>query len=270
MKLFATSDVAGSIRRAHEAFTHVVVNRGYTTIRPVYFKSVRIVDLPVYEWAAWQKETHGQRDRWRANGGVLIDRGTESAEAGSADVLVFVECPLTMDRIVRSSRHITEYTVIPRPHTWRIHEECLDLRTPAPDALRPLWQAARGRRISDEALGEETGLARHHVTYMRACLRPVEEWDMRPRLRPEFAAYVPAWEWIGAGRCANRREVGESGHRAAIKEMARLGHIALAKVQHYPEKEPDWRWIERRRDTAIADLAAVRSLVASLPDHLPA
>lgn len=268
MKLYATDDIASSIRRAHTDFTHVLVNRGYTTIKPVFFRSALIADLPVYQWAWWKPASNGQLDRWRSGGGVLLDQYTYSDRAGAADVLVFVECPMTMDRIERSSRNIVEYTVLPRPHTWGVHEQCIELRTPEPAALEPLWAAARSNRMSDVQLAEETGLPRQHVTYMRASLRPVEEWEIRPRLMPEFAGLLPAWEWIGSGRCCSKREVRETGHRAAVKEMARLGHIALSKVQAYPDSEPDWGRIERRRRDAIADLESVRSLVESLPDHL--
>ncbi|PRX32273.1 hypothetical protein B0G75_104294 [Paraburkholderia sp. BL18I3N2] len=270
MKLYATNDIPTSIRRAHGDFTHVLVNRGYTTIKPVFFRSVLIADLPVYQWGFWKDATRGQHERWRKNGGVLIDEYAFSDKSGAADVLVFVECPMTMQRIVQSSQHIAEYTVIPRPHTWRVHEECIELRTPTVDALRLLWRAAHGRRISDDQLARETGVPRQHVTYMRASLKPTEEWVMKPRLQPEFAAFQAAWEWIGAGRCAFRKEVREAGHRAAIKEMARLGHIALERVQAYPDVEPDWERVERRRLEAMADLAAVRSLLEGLPDHLQA
>jgi hypothetical protein len=268
MQLFATNDVVASIRYAHSAYTHILVNRGYTTIKPAFFRSSLIADLPVYQWGHWKTATHGQHERWRENGGVLIDEYTFSDKAGAADVLVFVECPLTMQRLNQSSKHIAEYTVLPRPHTWRVHEQCIDLRKPSADALRPLWLAARGRRISDVQLAEEAHLPRSHVTYMRASLKPVEEWEMRPRLQPDFVGFVPAWEWMKNSRTASKKDVRESGHKSAIKEMARLGHIALSKVQAYCEDEPDWDLVDRRRMEAIEDLASVRSLVESLPDHL--
>jgi hypothetical protein len=270
MKLYATSDVASSIRKSHEAFTHVLVNRGYTTIKPVFFRSVLIADLPVYQWASWNAATDSQLKRWRESGGVLLDQNTYSDKAGEADVLIFVECPMTMDRLVQSSQHIENYTVVPRPHTWSVHEQCVELRTPPVDLLRSLWSICRGARLTDDQLADSVGLPKQHVMYMRANLKPVEEWEIRPRLKPEFAGFADAWEWIGAGRCACKKEVREAGRKTAVKEMARLGHIALSKVQHYPEKEPDWEYLARKRDDAIADLASVRSLVESLPDHLRA
>lgn len=76
MKLYSTSDTAGSIRKAFAGFTHVLVNRGYTTIKPAYFKSASIADLPVYVWAWWDRASDGQLARWKENGGVLLDRYT--------------------------------------------------------------------------------------------------------------------------------------------------------------------------------------------------
>jgi hypothetical protein len=270
MKMYATRNVAASIRKAHKAFTHVLVNRGYTTIKPVYFKSKAIADLPIYVWASWDKSSAGQLTRWRERGGILLDRYTISDQAGAADVLVFVECPLAMDRVRKSYVNTSEYTVLPVPHTWRIHEECIDLRTPSVEALREMWEVCRDARLTDAELEERTGIPIQKAMYMRASFHPQEEWEMRPRLAPEALGLIPAWEWIGKGRTESRRTVRQEGHRPAIKEMARLGHISLTKWHIYPDQEPNWDVLERKRVQAIADLAEVRSLVESLPDHLQA
>lgn len=270
MKIYSTRNIESSIRKAFADFTHVLVNRGYTTIKPAFFKSASIADLPVYVWAWWDRSSDGQLARWRENGGVLLDRYTYSDRAGPADVLVFVECPMTMDRLTRSHANTSEYTVIPVPHTWRVHEECIDLRTPRTEDLRVIWNACRGKRMTDEELESETGIARQRVTYMRKSLNPVEEWELRPRLAPEAPGLVPAWEWIGVGRTDPKKVAREEGHKAAIKEMARLGHISLTKWQVYRKEEPDWDFLQGKREAAIADLAEVRSLVESLPDHLQA
>ncbi|RQX81785.1 hypothetical protein DF034_17370 [Burkholderia anthina] len=270
MRYFTTTDVGQSIRKSHAAFTHVLVNRGYTTIKPAFFKSSSIADLPVYVWAWWDRSSDGQLAKWKANGGVLLDRYTYSDRAGPADVLVFVECPMTMDRLIRSQANTSEYTVIPVPHTWRVHEECIDLRTPRAEDLHVIWNACRGKRLTDEDLESKTGIARQRVTYMRKSLKPVEEWELRPRLAPEASGLLPAWDWIGCGRMELKKVIREEGHKAAIKEMARLGHISLTKWQLYRRDEPDWDILERKREAAIADLAEVRRLVESLPDHLQA
>jgi hypothetical protein len=268
MKLFATSDVAASIRKAHEAFTHVLVNRGYTTIKPVFFRSGLISDLPVYQWAWWDKSTDSQLMRWREAGGVLLDRYTISDKAGAADVLVFVECPLTMERIDKSTVHTAEYTVIPRPHTWRVHEECIDLRTPAATRLRLLWDICRGQAITDDELAGYSGLPKQVVQYQRNAFRHVEEWEMKPMIAPEALGLLPAWEWVGKGRTESKKGVREANHKAAIRQMVRLGNVRLKKIHRYNSDEPDWERLEAKRAQAMADLAAVRSLVESLPDHL--
>jgi len=268
MKLYVTHDVAASIRKAHADFTHVLVNCGYTTIKPVFFRSAKIADLPVYQWAWWDQSTDGQLKRWRESGGVLLDRYTVSNRAGAADVLVFVECPLTMARVAQSAVNTAEYTVLPIPHTWSTHQECVDLRTPPTDVLRDLWKICCGARLTDAELEEASGIPRQKVMYMRKNLRPVEEWQIKPRLAPDFTGFIDAWEWIGTGRTASKKDVRLEGHRAAIKEMARLGHISLTKYLQYPDREPDWSVLDRKRSRATADLAEVRSLVETLPDHL--
>lgn len=270
MNLYATTDTAASIHAAYSAFTHVLVNRGYTTIKPAFFRSSKIADLPVYVWAWWEKAAAGQLDKWRQHGGVLIDRYITSERAGSADVLLFVECPMTMARIEKSMTHIAEYGVIPRPHTWTVHEQAIDLRTPEDSRLRLLWEICCGQRITDDELAEYSGLPKQHVQYQRCSFKDVEEWEIRPRLAPEAPGLTPAWEWVGKGRTEPKKVVREAGHKAAIKEMARLGHVSLKKYHRYAADEPDWAKLEAKRQQALSDLAEVRSLVESLPDHLGA
>jgi hypothetical protein len=270
LKLFATTDVAASIRAAHSAFTHVLVNRGYTTIKPVYFRSSKIADLPVYAWASWDKATESQLRKWREKGGVLIDRDKVPNGVGPADVLLFVECPLTVRRIEFSMREISEYGVIPRPHTWRVHEDAIDLRTPPAERLRALWDICRGARITDDELAEQSTLPKQVVQYQRNSFKPVEEWEIRPRIAPEAPGLLPAWEWVGKGRTETKNAVRGAGHKIALKEMARLGHVALKRFQRYPSDEPDWTRLEDKRQTATADLRQIQSLLATLPDHLPA
>jgi hypothetical protein len=266
-KLFSTTDIAASIRKAYAAFTHVLVNRGYTTIKPAFFRSNKIADLPIYVWASWEKGSDGQLAKWRDRGGVLIHRSESSHSAGPADVLVFVECSMTMKRIKRSMEHITEYGVIPKPHTWIVHEQAIDLRSPEESRLRLLWDICHGQRLTDLELAEHSGLPRTTVMYQRCSFKRVEEWQIKPRLKPDAAHFLPAWDWLGTGRTLTKKDVGTSGHKLALLEMARLGHVALTKYQQYGMDEPDWKRFEKKRQEAIEDLRRVRSLVESLPDH---
>lgn len=270
MKLFSTTDIASSIRKAHGEFTHVLVNRGYTTIKPAFFRSILIADLPVYQWAWWKPAMKSQLEKWRKGGGVLLDESPESNRAGPIDVLVFVECPLTMDRIVKSYENVAEYGVIPVPHTWKVHEQAIDLKTPTENVLMRLWGICGGKRMSDAELGVEAGIPKHHAMYMRASFKPTEEWEIKPRLAPEHPGLLPAWEWVGRGRHASKSEIVEAGHKIAIKEMARLGNISLTRTQVYPQQEPNWERLAGKRQRAIENLRSVQSLVKSLPDHLQA
>lgn len=44
----------------------------------------------------------------------------------------------------------------------------------------------------------------------------------------------------------------------------------MTKYQVYEATEPVWQRLEEKRTQALADLAAVRALIESLPSHLEA
>lgn len=265
MKLFSTTDVAASVRKAYEQFTHVVLNRGYTTVKPVFFMSKTIADLPLCQYASWIPETAGQMRTWSAKGGVLIGQDTHLGIP--ADVTVMVECPCDTDRLNRVHAANAEYGVIPHPKAWRTHEECLDLRHPPPDLLEAIWRICGGKEMTNAELAGETGLPVHQLQYVKNALKPVEYWYIQKRLAPERDEFVPAWDWLEGGP-VTKQAVREAGFKAQVEEMARFGYIGLKKIQSYPAPEPDWKVLKKKRETALSDLAAVRSLVESLPDHL--
>lgn len=267
MKLYSTTDVAASVRRAYEQFTHVVLNRGYTTIKPVFFMSKTIEDLPLYQYASWMPETQGQLRTWREKGGVLVAQDTHWN--ADCDVSVMVECPYDFDRIARVNGHNAEYGVIPHPMSWRTHEECVDLRNPPPDLLRAIWQVCGGKQMTNAELSQDTGLPIAQLQYVKNSLKPAEHWYIQKRLAPERDEFVEAWDWLQSGAIP-RAEVTKAGYKAQVEEMARFGYIGLKKLQHYPSEEPDWEKLREKRETALSDLAAVRSLVESLPAHLEA
>ncbi|MBR7973052.1 hypothetical protein KDX01_08000 [Burkholderia vietnamiensis] len=252
MRYFTTTNVSQSIRKAFGGYTHILVNRGYTTIKPVFFRSASIADLPVYVWAWWDRASDGQLGKWRDRGGVLLDRYTYSDRAGPADVLVFVECPMTIDRLTRSHVNTSEYTVIPVPHTWRVHEECIDLRTPRVEDLRAIWRACRGQRLTDEQLEVETGVPRQRVTYMRKSLKPstsgkpaVIDRKLVTTLLPEsssgavFSARMSVMAHLRRGATRNLYFDGQSGQVRDVrcKIIEQQHHVALRPwikaVEHF-------------------------------------
>src|ERR1700687_2520017 len=130
-KLFQTSDVTASVRDAVVRFRHVVLNRSYASLTPVYYNTGEIEDLPVYFFARWDKATFGQLERWRAGGGVVIDRSPASDAVGEHEALIHVECPLNVRDIFRSKVKTTEELVVRRPHSWGAHENTIALISPS-------------------------------------------------------------------------------------------------------------------------------------------
>ena len=265
MKLYATDDISASVHKAHDEFTHVVLNRGYTLIKPVFFKTALLEDLPVFQYASWIPETQNQFATWADKGGVLVVQDTHLGMG--SDATVMVECPYTLDRMDRVMASTVAYGVIPRPVSWATHEECIDLRYPVEDLLQEIWTKAAGQQMTNGELARETGIAAHHLQYMKNALKPVEIWAVHKRLAPERDEFVQAYDWLENGELF-KKEIIDSGYKSQIEEMARFGYIQLKKMNRYESEEPDWRKLRKKREDALNDLAAVRLLVESLPCQL--
>jgi hypothetical protein len=157
--------------------------------------------------------------------------------------------------------------VIPNPVSWSTHEDCINLRFPTVEALRAIWTVAAGKPFTNTELSFETNIPISQLQYIKNSLHPVEHWYIQKRLAPEREEMMPAWDWLEAGTVPKWKII-ESGHKSMIEELGKFGYINLKRYQHYAAEEPDWQVIERKRQRALNDLAAVRSLVESLPDHL--
>ena len=267
MKLFTTTDVAASVRKAHGEFTHVVLNRGYTTIKPVFFMSKTIADLPLYQFASWLGDPGSQVSRWENRGGVLIEQDTHPQRELKPDVTVMVECPYDTQRIDACHKRNAEYGVIPHPVAWRTHEECLDLRHPPVDLLEAIWRVCGGKEMTNAELAADTGLPVLQLQYVKNSLKPSEIWYVQKRLAPEREEFIPVWDWLEGGP-VTKRAISEARYKGQVEEMARFGYIGLKKIHQYPVDEPNWKILKKKRETALTELASVRSLVDSLPDHL--
>lgn len=269
-KLFVTRDAIASIRKAHETFTHVRVDRSYASLRPSFFRSEKLGVEPLYVFAPWEPVSLAQLERWRSGGGVLIDRSSVPDKAGQSDVAILLEAPFSLTRITRTAAVTHEQVVIVLPHVWQVHEEAIDARTPSTEALQEIWKCCRGQRMTDLELSEATGIPRSRLQYMRAGLKPTKEWEMKAQLAPDAPGLMEAWKWInavhGAGCSATRKDVRLAGHQAAVKQLARLGHIKLTQFFCYGTAEPNWAKLARKRGEALEGLAAVRALVESLPE----
>jgi hypothetical protein len=269
VKLFTTTDIAGSVRKAYEEFTHVALNRGYTIIKPVFFNTGTLDGLPTLQYASWIPASGSQLTRWKNLGGVLIEQDTHPAGDYKPDVTVMVECPYDMIRLKACNERNGSYGVVPHPGAWRTHEECVDLRFPSADALREIWTVAGGQAFTNNELASETNIPVSRLQYLKNSLHPKEMWYVQKRLAPEREEFMQAWDWLEGGT-VTKIAVREAGFKAQVEEMARFGYINLKKMQHYPQEEPDWKTIDRQRERALTSLASVRSLVDSLDDHLTA
>jgi hypothetical protein len=287
---FATSNIALSVMEAHEHFTHVVLNRSYRIINPVYFKTGLIAHLPVYIYANWDKGTYSQLEKWREKGGVLIDRSANSHDVGPHDVLIHVECPLGMWSLDWSRMHAQQQSIIAKPQSWKTHFDAIELTTPSADACRRLREALREVPeraamaavskhpdsllvATDSEVAAATGFLPQHVMYMRHVLRPQELWSVKLRIKPEDAALVRSWDEMEALEAVNGArnfvKLGGPGQpwKRSIKEMARQGHISLTRLHVYPTDEVNYARIQKEHDIAYVNLQEIQRYVEGLPPH---
>ena len=267
MKLYSTRDIEASVRKAYEGFTHVALNRGYALLKPVYFKTGVLVDLPLMQYASWIPASESQLKRWKSIGGVLIEQDLHPGKEYKPDVTVMIECPYDKERLIACNFRNKDYGVIPNPVSWTTHEESVDLRLPPKEVLHPLWTVAAGKPFTLSELSRETGIPTNILQYVKNALHPEENWYIQKRLAPERQELLPAWDWLEAGTFP-KGVIYLSGHMRYIEELAKFGYINLKKYFHFKEEEPDWEVVARRRNNALNELAEIRLLVESLPDHL--
>ena len=266
MKLYSTTDIAASVRAAHKAFTHVVLNRAHTLHKSIPFATGVLLDLPVFMYKA-NTDSERQLDDWQNKGGVLFTLDTHAGPG--QDVTVMIECPYNLARLEAVNKDNSEYGVIPRPVSWTAYDEEIDMRFPETKFLQELWQHCGGREMSDSELSQASGWSVIQVRAMKNALKPKEHWYIQKRLAPERLEFLPAWEWLESG-CIPRAAITNAGFRPQVEEMARFGYIGLKRLHHYPSETPNWRKLQKDRNEALKNLSDVRLLVESLPDHLEA
>jgi hypothetical protein len=268
MNLFATTDITASVRKALDSFTHVSLARSYYNAHPVFYATGSLIDLPLFQYSKDVPATHSQLTRWEALGGVLIEAGRAVPEHDMRpDVTVMIDCPLSMFHIEKFHMRNMEYGVIPRPGSWKTADDTVEMLHPQVDVLLDIWPICRGQSMTVAELSRECGIPAPVLAYVKNAFKPQERWNVHKRLAPERDEMVPAWDWVDSKEYA-KKEIVESGFTRMLEEMARFGYIQLKKYFVYPTDDPDWRDLDRRREAALTDLAAVRSLVESLPDHL--
>jgi hypothetical protein len=288
--VFSTSNTALSVMAAHEQFTHIVLNRSYHIINPVYFKTGLIAHLPVFLFANWDRGTFSQLAKWRDKGGVLIDRSATSHDVGDNDVLIHAECPLSMRSLDWSRINTQQQVIINKPISWKMHFDALDLIAPGAETCRRIRAAlhevperagvAAASRYpesllvtTDSEIAATAAILPQHVMYMRRMLKPQEVWSVKLRIKPEDAGLVQSWDEIEAldvvNGARNFTKIGAIGQpwKRSIKEMARQGNIGLTRFHVYPTGEINFNKIQREHDLAYINLQEIQRFVEGLPVH---
>ena len=289
VKLFTTPDVAESVHKLYESYTHVILNRSYALITPVFFKSETLNDLPIFIYAPWTKATIASRDKWLEKGGVLMDRGTHSGPTGQRDAVVLVETPVSEEELNKHLDGTEKEVVMLKPASWGTHDRAIATRFPHPDKIRESRKyfvekpdrAAIGSvtyHVGSKFVYTDAEMAIlinepvHRLPFLRRWLKSKEVWVVKCRLPPTEPAQIPVYEEMKSlptvkGVCMFTSLISYAWRRP-VKDMARAGNISVTRYHVYPVEEPRYYLIERAYDKAHSGLAAMKELVEGLPCHL--
>ena len=102
-------------------FQHVVVWTNYVSGRQPRFRADNV------KASVYFCKTVSQRDAWRKNGGAFIS-WDHRVEVGPHDAALFACCPLSLDRLDKTSQQTLVLAVVYIPPTWRLHEDVLARR----------------------------------------------------------------------------------------------------------------------------------------------
>ena len=292
-EVFRTRDPVASIKKAYEDYTHVVAHRAYQTLRPVFFRSAEIRELPIFVYQHWQSVCAVQARKWRADGGVILDLGFVEG-IGPRDVTVAVEMPMTLYRLEEFIAQSTEQVVIDWPVSWQAHEHAISTKTPTAATAKRVYEKLKEMRaesaevaavtrhpeskmiVTGELLALATGMPLIDILFLRNAMGADDVYCARTHIAPDAPKLRAVWDaleqiepgWTGQ-RVFTKLLDSVTGWRKALKEMARLGNITLHAYHVYPEEEPPYAKLQRENADARANLQAVQRLLESAPWHLP-
>lgn len=98
-------------------FKLVLVRAAYDNYVRIRFRADDLRDPRCYF-----NKVSSQRKRWHETGGALITWKNNNLE-GPHDVILFVECPKSIDAIYRAVQNTATLGVIYEPPSWRNHEQ---------------------------------------------------------------------------------------------------------------------------------------------------
>lgn len=290
-KTFYTTDVTASVRKAHAAYTHVLLNRTYSIINPVTYDSGKIADLPVRLHASWNRETFASKNNWVSAGGVLIDTGGQSSKVGRRDALIFVETPLSVKDFKNQIDGTEQEIVIYRPPSWATHEWALNIRYPSANHilnLRAHLKPDKKREaignvtrhagsllvLTDAEMVKASNITAQELLFTRKSLKSKEVWAVKLRIKPADAAWWPIWNELETLNAIDGVRLFISltpeGWRKHLKQMARFGNISITRYHVYPEKLEWPEVLDRKRKQALEGWAAMKQYAEGLPDYFQA
>ena len=159
VKIYQTHDMEAAMRRMYETNRNSVVYWRHRSNKPIRMRLNMVRDIPVEQCHAWKPFAQATIERWQTRGGVMVWRPhplTHKAPVPACDAMLFVECPLQIDRFNASIANVKQEVIVYRPPTWKVHNDTVDHFYPGKDTyitLEAIAKALVGRELTEEMQG---------------------------------------------------------------------------------------------------------------------
>ncbi len=286
---------------AHREFSHVILNRGYHTLTPVYVSTKKLNDYPIFMHVPWKNNYNKSIGVWQEKGGIMINSGESSKGFGKFDSVIFIECPIYQRRIEESAEFAQEEVIISYPVSWFSHQKTVSTYNPHPKELIKILRAinqqegreyiAKASRypnskqvVTDEEISYLAKIGENEVALLKKKLKPKfqEIWEVKLLFKPEQTEMLYMWNKIKNMETSRIPETNtyllerwKMSHenplytwKRVIKNMGKLGHISLKIYNVFPEERDCY--IEELYNDHLKEIASfkeIQKFVEALPEY---
>lgn len=250
MNLFVTDDLASACREAHESFTHNVIADMSWSVAPRIFDTAPIADYVTALYAPWHGDL-GQVKKWQAKGGLMLWRNKDIYPP-EHDVLLMVEPPPTVGRLLKFTHGTTAHVVVQRP-IWSSMQTTVDLHNPSSETAKRLFEYCKGRRADLLETAEELDIPVQYLSRMWGTCKARKFSEVIGRMMPDTEEGRAHWPNLDAAP------------KHLLRAWSKAGNIVIKRGAVFGTEPPNYDLLDRKRAEANANLNELRSLLESAP-----
>lgn len=253
--LYKTAQIELAVESMAARNKHSILKKTYNTKNPIYVKTNHCRGVPFFLWNPRVKSMDRELERWKVEGGVLIDNGGDyelDERIQGFDAALFAEAPIDSCFLNFYGKRCKKEIIVFRPPTWAEHEATVGrlfptglamergaerIRQHMQEGLSPKFrQVLKDCNIdagpfsfaaSDKELADELDMEVYAFAALRARMLEImrrKYWQplmvLIPKISPDNPAYLPIYRFIEnlPDRANGERYLQDATLRAMSKE----------------------------------------------------